>query len=464
MKTRTNFTNTPAASFVIFGATSDLARKKLMPALLDLFVKNLLPKHFRVIGFSRRPDWTDNDFREFVRDSIKKKKHQHPANKINKFLRNLVFQHGYFDELDAFRQLRRKLLETDKNIKACANKLFYLAVPPSFYGKIFTNLKKSKLTGKYEDENCARVLVEKPFGRDLKTAIALDKKLAALFNEKQIFRIDHYLAKETMQNIVAFRFANSLFEPVWNRNHIARVEIIFHEKEGVTGRADTYDGIGALRDVGQNHLLQMLALIAMEDPIELDAQKIRQERARVLENLQPISAKNLSRYAQRGQYRGYSREDGVAPNSQTETFFRTQAYIGNQRWQGVPFILESGKKMKETRKEIKIYFKEKETCVCDLGDNQCLENVLTFQLEPNEGISTLFWAKKPGFTMEVEPRQMHFSYHEGKEMITDAYEKILYDCLRGDQMLFASTEEVLAAWRFITPILKNFNKIPLKIY
>ena len=458
--------NIPPTTFIIFGVTSDLSQRKLLPALLDLYINDALPKNFRVLGFSRRPEWNDNDFREFVKKAINKKKHHHPKTKIKKFLDNLIFQHGYFDDLNAYKQLRQKLLDMDTKHNMCAYKLFYLSVSPEHYDTIFNNLKKSNLTGKYEAEECTRILVEKPFGHDLKTAQKLDKKLGRLFKESQIFRIDHYLAKESLQNILMFRFSNALFEPLWNNKYISKVEIIFNEKLGLEERGDYYDKIGSLRDVGQNHLMQMLALVAMDDPKKLNIDAIRQKRAEVLKSVEPIKKENMEKQVLRAQWQGYKKEKGISKNSKTETFFRIKAFVNSKRWKGVPFYLQSGKNLNASHKKIKVYFKERPTCICDLHDQYHLNNILTFQLEPKEGISTLFWAKKPGFTMEPEPRELHFYYNENKDIkrLPDAYERILFDCVRGDQTLFASTEEVMAAWRFVTPILKNINKTKLHTY
>ena len=456
---------------VIFGATGDLARRKLIPALFHLFSHDYLPEQFQIVGLSR-DDLDHTGFRQFATKIIQEKSHDHTPDQLTAFTQHLHYFGGVFEDASLYTTLAEELSHIDQNQfqAACSNKLFYLAVPPVAYDVIFENLNASGLTipcGPKEDvppelSGWTRVLVEKPFGKDLTTAQALDAKLGKLFQEEQIFRIDHYLAKETVQNIISFRFANAIFEPVWDHEDIEKVSIEVSETIGVGQRASFYEDVGALRDVGQNHLLQMLALVAMEDPKELSATAIRTERAKVLDALKPIE--NYERQTTRGQYTGYRDEAGAA-TSETETYFRIKAYIENDRWQGVPFILASGKKLAEGKVEITITFKEPVSCVCPEGDQEH-QNVLTIQVQPKEGISLKFWAKKPGLETELEPRTLSFAYAEGEmeRMLPNAYEKVLYDCIRGDQTLFASTPEVTAAWKFITPILQNWSQVPLKQY
>lgn len=453
-------------TLIIFGATGDLAERKLIPALFDLYLKKLLPKRFNVVGVSRK-EKSDNEFREFAVGSIKNKKSRYSKRALEEFLKILTYQQGDILSADFYKNLSKVLAEKDKTFGQCSNKLFYLAVPPSLYDSIFQNLADSGLSVAYSGESgWSRILVEKPFGNNLETAQKLDRKLGFLFNENQIFRIDHYLAKETSQNILAFRFSNALFEPIWDRDHINKIEIKLLEESGIAGRGAFYDGVGALRDVGQNHILQMLAFVAMEDPKELNAEIIRKNRAEILAKLRPIDPANIKRFVSRGQYSGYQNEKNVDAKSDTETYFKICAYIDSARWQGVPFVLESGKKMKKNLTEICVYFKEPESCLCPLEAEKHHQSVLTFHIQPKEGISVLFWSKKPGFKMELEPRELSFNYDAAKEIgaAPDAYERILYDCIEGDQTLFASTEEVEAAWRFITPILENWKKLPLEIY
>lgn len=453
-------------TLIIFGATGDLAERKLIPALFDLYLKNLLPKRFNVVGVSRK-EKSDDEFCEFATDSIKNKKSRYSKKALHEFLKILTYQQGDIFSSDFYKNLSKVLFDKDKTFGQCSDKLFYLAVPPALYDPIFQNLADSGLSiACSDDAGWTRILVEKPFGNNLETSQKLDRKLGLFFNEEQIFRIDHYLAKETLQNILAFRFSNALFEPIWNRDHINRVEVRLLEGSGIEGRGEFYDGVGALRDVGQNHVLQMLSFVAMEDPKTLDAAVVRKNRARVLEKLRPIDSVNLQRLVSRGQYNGFTGEKSVDPKSTTETYFKICAYVDNSRWQGVPFILESGKKMRKNLAEISVYFKETESCLCPPEAEIHHQNIFTFHIQPREGISVLFWSKKPGFKMELEPRELSFNYGavKGSSATPDAYERILYDCIEGDQTLFASTEEVEAAWKFITPILENWKKLPLNIY
>ena len=449
---------------VIFGITGDLSQRKLIPALFDLYVKGFLPKIFYMVGFSRR-GLQDKEFKEFVSSAINKNQHQHKGEDIEKFLGHISYVSGLFDNVKDYQVLAEKLIEVDKEVGVCSNKLFYLAVPPSMYENIFQNLADSGLTIPCGGEKgWTRVLVEKPFGRDLHSAQQLDKKLGLLFKEEQIFRIDHYLAKETVQNLLAFRFSNVLFEPIWSNKYIEKVEIKLWETLGIGTRGSFYEDVGALRDVGQNHMLQMLALVTMENPQVLEVSRIRKERAKVLKELQSINGNKLSQHIIRGQYEGYKTEKSVSPQSETETYFKIEAYIDNKRWEGVPFYLESGKKMKETKTEVTVYFKKTDSCLCPPQFEQHHQNILTFRVQPDEGISIIFWAKKPGFDMELEPKNLSFLYKDSENVskLPDAYERILFDCIRGDQTLFTSTEEVAVAWQFITPILENWGKT--KIY
>ncbi len=444
--------------FIIFGITGDLAQRKLLPSLLSLYTKKLLPPRFAIVGFGRR-DFAKADFREFVRAEINIKSGQYKEEDVKHFLDHIMYEQGFFDNQESYKKLAEKLSAIDKGFGQCSNKLFHLSVPPSLYEGILNNLSTSGLTIPCGGNlGWTRVLVEKPFGNDIDTAKALDSLLGELFEEEQIFRIDHYLAKESLQNILAFRFANSLFEPLWSHRHIEKVEIKLLEKIGVEGRGAFYDSIGALRDVGQNHLLQMLAIVAMEQPETFDADSIRAERAKILSSLTPITGKSSATSVVRGQYEGYKNEEGVKPSTKTETYFKIKAFIDTPRWKDTPFYIESGKALKEAKALISVYFKSPD------GDDQM--NVLTFRIQPQEGIELRFWVKTPGFGMQIEPKTMRFHYSDFATTVTlpDAYEKVLFDAITGDQTLFTSTEEVIAAWEFITPIVEGFERLPLKMY
>lgn len=447
--------------FVIFGATGDLAQRKLIPALFHLFCEGYLPASFSVIGLSRR-DIGNDGYRALAHDlllplAVGK------LPELEHFLAHLEYVSADFVRPESYQVLSEHLIRVESEMGQCANKLFYLAVPPASYETIFRELADSGLTIPCSDEmGWTRVLVEKPFGNNNETAAKLDALLGLLFKEDQIFRIDHYLAKEALQDIVMFRFSNALSEPVWNSEYIERVEIRLHEAASVAGRGAFYDGVGALRDVGQNHALQMLALIAMENPGMFTAERVREARAQVLSRIAPLGHGDVVR----GQYEGYRNEDGVAPDSITETYFRIRATIDNERWRGVPFLLESGKALNESKAEISVFFKPPKDCLCGMPGHDH-RNVITFRIQPNEGISVLFWARPGGFVSGLEPKKLSFSYRDGTEpgsRIPDAYERVLYDAIVGDQILFTSTDEVAAAWKIITPILELWKDQPLEQY
>jgi len=369
--------------------------------------------------------------------------------------------------LETYKDLASYLKEVDEELKTCSNKLFYLAVPPTLYETSFKFLSESGMAtpciNTDEDKNhWTRVLVEKPFGSDQETAKKLDMLLGKLFLEDQIFRIDHYLAKEAVQNLISFRFANSFFEPLWNKEHVERVDIMLYESNDVSERGAFYDSIGALRDVGQNHILQMLALIAMEDPGELSAKKIREARYNVLKNTKSFSTNREESFI-RGQYSDYKKGNGIAPDSETETYFKIKMIVDTERFSGVPFYLESGKGFKESKTEIVVTFKESKSCMCPPDHHHSHKNKLIFRIQPDEKITLCFFAKKPGFKYDLEEKDFTFSYN-GDEVLPDAYERVLYDAICGDQTLFTSTDEIQEQWNIISPIRKAFEEIPLMEY
>ncbi|MFA6536249.1 MAG: glucose-6-phosphate dehydrogenase [Candidatus Paceibacterota bacterium] len=451
-------------TIVVFGATGDLFQNKLAPALFDLFVKGALPKDFRLIGFARRP-FSNESFRDLIKESLVQKGRVLGVSAARDFLGKIFYHQGRLDLAEDYQKLGKFLSDADRKLTVCTNKLFYLAVPPDLYETIFDNLATSGLATPcapgFDNERLVwtRILVEKPFGHNLATAKRLDQKLGKLFKEEQIFRIDHYLAKETIQNILSFRFSNSLFEPIWNAKQIESIEIKFHEKNLVSERGKFYDGVGALRDVGQNHMLQMLAVVAMENPKKLDANLIRQARAKLLKAV-VSGGKRTKDYAIKGQYEGYLQENGVGPDSKTETFFRLKLLVKNRRWRGVPFYLEGGKALDSGKAEIVVYFKRPIDCLMSQDSKGvCEQNVLTFRIQPDEGIEVIFWAKKPGLDLALEAKSLSFKYREDNlvSKIPDAYERVLIDAIRGDQTLFASTQEVLAEWNLINPILEGWQ-------
>lgn len=454
---------------VLFGITGDLAKRKVLPALFDLYVQGRLPVNFALIGFSRR-DLSEKDMdnddgiRTYVKGVIAAKGHKHKKKDVHAFLQMVHYQPGNFTDAAAYGDLAEHLIRIEDRFGQCTNKLFHLAVPPKYYSQLFTHLSQTGLTIPCSNETgWARVLVEKPFGSDIETAKKLDRELSFLFKEEQIFRIDHYLGKEMLQDIMMFRFANSIFEPVWNHNYIERVEITINEDIDVTDRGAFYDGVGALRDVGQNHALQMLALIAMERPKAFEAGTIRQARASALARLRPLSKKEVATKTVRAQYNGFKDVEGVLSGSETETFFRVSLCSDSPRWTGVPFILQGGKALQEKRTEIRIIFKE---AMSFAGQTQC-RNELTFCLQPCQEIRMTFASKRPGFTYEIQEEDFIFSeMNRADADAPDAYEKVLFDCIHGDQTMFTSSDEVVSAWRVITPIVNAWKKdvTPLRMY
>ncbi len=453
---------------VVFGATGDLMARKIAPSLLHLSRRKLLPARFRVIGFSRRP-WSDEDFRRHVTALLTD---AHPDSaELKEFLSLFTYHQGTFEDAAAYVSLATESNDMATAWDACANKLFYLAVPPEHYATILRNLADSKLTEPCSEESgYTRVLIEKPFGHDVRSSKQLDEMLASLLREEQIYRIDHYLAKEMLEGIIAFRFHNDLFESVWDRSAIERIDISLLETLGVETRGAFYDGVGALRDVGQNHLLQMLALVTMEKPISLQADAIRASRATLLAGLRQMRPDEASCNSYRAQYEGYREITGVDPESETETYFRLRTTLSGPRWAGVPVTFESGKRVgTEPLKRIVVTFRHRRPCLCaEAGVKGHLRNQVVFMLEPDDTIKVTFWAKKPGFDYQVEERTLGFSIYEKTEKVqyVEEYAKLLYDAVRGDQTTFVSTDEVRAMWTFIDPVLEAWRAgaVPLGTY
>lgn len=452
-------------TIVIFGGTGDLAQKKLFSALLDLSVRGLLPVATSIIGLAR-DSYTNEEYRDFVRRAIERRGHGHPRGAVDAYLETISYQQASFDKASSYNDIGDRLNESDERLGRCTNKLFYLAVPPVLYGTIFEHLASSGLSrGCGKSDEWVRLLVEKPFGKDLDTARRLDEQLGRLFDEEQIFRIDHYLAKDAIQNLIAFRFSNVLFENSWNRDYIERVHIKLYENKGIQGRGSFYSATGALRDVGQNHMLQMLALVAMENPGTLKATSLRLSREEILNALRPYDDDDLAQVALRGQYDGYDTEEGVTGASDTETYFLLKTKIATSRWRGVPFYLESGKSLREDRIEVEVVFRALPSCICGSDVPQHHKNILTMTFAPDEAITMSFWVKEPGLSFKLERQDLTFTYHGAEgQVLPDAYEKVLYDCIVGDRTLFVGTKEVEAAWCFIMPILEGWQKLPLYRY
>ncbi len=445
-------------SLVLLGATGDLARKKLLPALYDLYVARALPERFHVVAFSRDA-LSENEYRTFVRTHATERARTKDHTHLDDFATCFTYVQGSFDDRAAFGRIKEALETQDTRIGICASKLFYLAVPPSFYDTIFEQIAHTRLDLPCTmGEGWVRILVEKPFGSDLDHARTLEDKLSVLFKEEQIYRIDHYLAKDALQNILAFRFSNVLFEDQWNKDFVEAVYIRLFEQFDVGTRGAFFDGVGALRDVGQNHMLQMLALIAMERPDALNADALRSRRAEVLHTLRIPKKEDVGTTIIKGQYRGYLDTKDVATDSKTETYFALKTYLDDPRWEGVPFYLEHGKAMRENLGDITVRFRSATHCVC--GETEAHEhpNFVRFSLSPEQKITLRFWVRKPGAKYELLPEDLVFDRHKalsmrGGAVVTDAYEEVLFDALCGDQTLFVSSAEQSAAWEYVTAVL-----------
>jgi glucose-6-phosphate 1-dehydrogenase len=453
-------------TIVIVGASGDLTARKLVPALFNLYLNDGLPEPFVIVGCSRTK-MSDLDFRNRMEKGIEE------TGKLDKaeweaFAKSLYYRSIDYGELSSFTQLAQALRELDKKHKTLGNKIFDLAIPPSLYGTVGQMIGKAGLSIEKEDGNgCSRIVVEKPFGRDLKTAVELNEDLQEHFQEHQIFRIDHYLAKETVQNVLMLRFANSIFEPIWNRNYIDHVEITAAESLGVEHRAGYYEQAGVLRDMFQNHMMQLLALTAMEPPSLFEADYVRDEKVKVFRSLRPFPVENLDEYLILGQYgpgavngkkvSGYRDEPGVSPNSLTPTFATMKVFIGNWRWKGVPFYLTSGKRLTRKLTQISIQFKEVPHSMFRpvLGEH-ISANRLILGIYPEEEITLTFQTKYPGAKMCLRSVTMDFLYNQDYSgPVLEAYEKVLIDCIQGDQTLFWRQDAVERSWSFLTPILEE---------
>ncbi|MCA9361190.1 glucose-6-phosphate dehydrogenase [Candidatus Kaiserbacteria bacterium] len=449
-------------SIVIFGGTGNLAETKLLPALLALYIKNVLPDSFRVIGLSRKK-LSNEDYRSYVRQVVAGGNHSKSESVIEDFCRRFYYVAGDFDDNQSYENVIKELKDFDDELGQCTSKLFYLAVPPVFYKTIFKKLKTHEALNLCDEiGSWSRLLVEKPFGNDLATAKELEKQLCDSFNDDQIYRIDHYLAKDAIENIISLRFANSILADSWNGRQIESITIKLFETKDVSTRGSFYDGIGALRDVGQNHLLQILALLTMLPSNVHDASEIRQARAKALGSL----SKKVSNNVIRGQYAGYQDELGVEKDSVTETYFQITTEMESENWRGVPIVLESGKALSESKTEALIVFKGLDKCSCDAeSENHYHKNTLRLTFSPEQMIKLKMWFKKPGFDFTLEARDFTLSKSEAVDTYSpEAYEKVLFDCIAGNQTRFVSGEEVVAAWEFIGPILDNFDKNTLHIY
>jgi glucose-6-phosphate 1-dehydrogenase len=451
---------------VLFGVTGDLARKKLMPAVYDLANRGLLPPGFSLVGFARR-DWEHEDFAQVTHDAVK----EHARTPFNdtvwqQLAEGIRFVPGEFADDVAFDRLAETVAELDRERGTGGNYAFYLSVPPKFFPDVVAQLKRSGLSSAAEGPGgqrpWRRVVIEKPFGHDLASARQLNEIVNSVFGSDSVFRIDHYLGKETVQNILALRFANTLYEPIWNRGYVDHVQITMAEDIGIGGRAGYYDGIGAARDVIQNHLMQLLALTAMEEPVSFDAASLRAEKEKILSAVR--LPENLATGTARGQYAagwqggievpGFLEEDGIAPDSHTETYAAVKLGVDTRRWAGVPFYLRTGKRLPRRMTEIALLFQRAPHLPFNATDTKELgHNALVIRVQPDEGVTVRFGSKVPGSAMEVRDVNMDFAYGESfTENSPEAYERLLLDVLIGDPPLFPRRQEVELSWEVLDPV------------
>ncbi|MHA5047028.1 glucose-6-phosphate dehydrogenase [Streptomyces sp. SD15] len=449
------------SGLVIFGVTGDLSRKKLMPAVYDLANRGLLPPGFSLLGFARR-EWADQDFAQVVHDSVREHARTEFREEVwQQLAEGMRFIPGDFDDDTAFKQLRAAVDELDSSRGTSGNYAFYLSVPPKFFPKVVQQLKKHGLADAPEG-SWRRAVIEKPFGHDLASARELNKIVHEVFDPDQVFRIDHYLGKETVQNILALRFANQMYEPIWNRSYVDHVQITMAEDIGIGGRAGYYDGIGSARDVIQNHLLQLMALTAMEEPIAFDADSLLTEKLKVLKSVK--LPEKLGEHTVRGQYaaswqggeqvRGYLQEDGIDPKSTTDTYAAVKLEVDNRRWAGVPFYLRTGKRLGRRVTEIAVVFQRAPHSPFDSTATEELgQNAIVIRVQPDEGMTVRFGSKVPGTSMEIRDVTMDFAYGESfTESSPEAYERLILDVLLGDANLFPRHQEVEESWKILDPI------------
>jgi glucose-6-phosphate 1-dehydrogenase len=448
---------------VLFGASGDLAKRKVLPAMYDLAIHNSLGPRYAIIGFARTP-MNDDSFRATIGEAAKGISEVGPIDpaKWSDFAANLFYNPGDYADPEAYATLAKKLAELEASKQLEGNRLFYLSTPPEVYPDIVEQLGKSGLARPLNANSWVRIIIEKPFGRDLATARELNKIVLNVFGENQVYRIDHYLGKDTVQNLLVLRFGNGIFEPLWNRNYVDHVQITAAETLGVERRGGFYETAGALRDMIQSHVLQLTSLVSVEPPATFDATAVRNEKLKVLQSIRPFDLEAVAQAVIRGQYApaksgekvfaGYRQEPGVGPKSRTETFVAMRVLIDNWRWAGVPFYLRTGKRLAKRTTEIMIQFKRAPHLV--FRGREAEPNRLVLNIQPDEGISVSFGAKRPGTEMSIGDVTMNFSYLEGfGESTRSAYATLVNDCVRGDATLFDRADSVEAAWSLVDPIL-----------
>ena len=457
-------------TLVIFGGSGDLARRKLVPAVYNLLLDGVLPANCAILATGRTP-LSDKEFRKIAREGIAQYSRQKVKEDIWKdFEQRLFYVAGSIDDAQAYQDLRKRLEQIEADLKLSGNRIFYLAIPPTSIAPAVEGLRDAGLVQPPTGEGpFSRVIVEKPIGHDLESARQINAAVASVFDESQVFRIDHYLGKETVQNLLVLRFANSIFEPIWNHKFIDHVQITVSEAEGVGTRAAYYEEAGALRDMVQNHILQLLCLVAMEPPNSLDPDVVRNARMEVLRCLRPIVGKDIERYTVRAQYGpgkakgkdmpGYRREHGVKPDSTIETYVALKLFVENWRWSGVPFYLRTGKALAKRASEIAVFFKTIPQILFNANPGAPLEsNILIMKIQPDEGLTLRIICKVPGFKAKTNPVELHFQYGEAFAAPSpEAYERLLLDVMEGDASLFMRRDAVEASWSLVTGILEGWK-------
>jgi glucose-6-phosphate 1-dehydrogenase len=456
--------NDPCA-IVMFGASGDLAKRKLLPALYDLAIHSCLAPRFQLLGFART-EMSDDDFRKKTEDGLPKNNGAADPKRRDEFLKQLQYFTGNYDDSDSYKRLKQRLDEFDEKGQLGGNRLFYLATPPDVYPHVVEQLGRAGLARPKSDKSWTRIIIEKPFGHDCASARELNANVLKVFDESQVYRIDHYLGKETVQNLLVFRFGNGIFEPLWNRNFVDSIQITAAESLGVEKRAAFYEHAGALRDMIQSHVLQLTSLVGMEAPATFGATSVRNEKIKILQSIRPFEERTVWKSVIRGQYgpgtvdgksvSGYRQEPGVNPNSSTETFVALKVGVDNWRWSGVPFYLRSGKRLAKSITEIAIRFKKAPHMVFQGEDVE--PNSLILNIQPDEGISLSFGAKAPGGQMHITPVTMDFRYRQAFGAGSrEAYATLINDCIRGDATLFDRADSVEAAWSLVDPILSAWS-------